>query len=125
MGVILPATLDYLLRWVKMDNEILTYLQNMSNSIFTLEQKFDGLKDDIHQIDVKVEKAISEGDGEHKHTRESLDYLRTSLREKVNKNSQDLRDAKSTMKTIKALGSLLLAVALIAGGIGAFIMIFK
>ena len=110
---------------VMSSREVISMLQTMSNSIFSLEQKFDNIKDAIHHLDIKVEKSISEGDGEHKHTRESLDYLRTSLRDKVDKNTQDLRDAKSTMKTIKALGSLLLAIALIAGGIGAFVMIFK
>ena len=41
--------------------EVMTMLQTMSNSIFSLEQKSDGLKDDLHKIELKVEKSITEG----------------------------------------------------------------
>ena len=105
--------------------EVMTMLQTMSNSIFSLEQKSDGLKDDLHKIELKVEKSITEGQSEHTHTRETLEYLRGSLKKKVDGNTKDIRDAKSTIKTIKAIGSLLLAIGIILGGIGAFIMIFK
>ena len=105
--------------------EVMTMLQTMSNSIFSLEQKIDSVKDDLHQIEIKVEKSIAEGESEHKYSRETLDHLRGSISKKVEENTQDIRDAKAGVKTLKGLLSLLVSIGVVLGAIGAFLMLFK
>ena len=103
-------------------------LQEISNKIFGLEQKSDEIKDDIHKIDMKVEKWVAEGKADHKHIHEAVVETKEDVdshQDEISGLKNDVNTAKTSIKLLKGLGSFILALFLIAGAVGAVWMVLK
>ena len=106
-------------------HDLKTDVNSLRNDV---NQNVNELRNDVHKIDVKVEKSIAEGEAEHTHIREVLDEFKNDMKPQVEGSSHEVGEIKTSIKTIKGVGTFILSVALILGAIGAigaFFMMLK